>query len=30
MKRHAEALWELFEQTGSITAYIFYRRTMPQ
>ncbi|MCR4963991.1 MAG: YqzL family protein [Firmicutes bacterium] len=30
MRFSAKAFWKLFEQTGSITAYIIYRRMMPQ
>lgn len=26
MKANAEALWKIFEQTGSIAVYIFYRK----
>jgi len=26
MTGHAELFWNLFEQTGSVTAYIIYRK----
>jgi len=26
MRVNTDALWKIFEQTGSIAAYIFYRR----